>query len=454
MFKRTLVAISLAVTLSACGGSSDNDSANSGNPGQCTALDQNQRLVSELRQNYLWNKELPTNIDPSAYANVYKLLNQVLPPRDTFSFILTEQEYRDIYINATFFGLGFGRQDDTNAGVIRVRYVYQNSPAGRAGLTRGSEIVAVNGTSMATWYQRLANGTANWMDIFGADVAGVEVAIEWRRPDGQHDSAILRKEEVETNTVMAVERFAQNQQEIGYFVFDSFINRAEQDVNHAFDQLMDVDELIIDLRYNGGGLISVANQIASQASWHAVENEIFVTYQYNDNYPDRSVLFDLGRGIERLNLDRVVVLTTGASCSASELVINSLAPFVEVVTVGQPTCGKPVGQQPTQICDKIVFAINFQTTNADGYGDYFNGLQPTCTAIDTVRTDWGDPNDPLLGEALYYLDSGTCSAGAQMLSAAAQEFSINTQIDSSVVLRDGRGQEIRHPLLNKWHSHH
>lgn len=460
MLKRSIISLSLATLLTACGGSSssDNDDVSGGNPGQCSALDQNQRLVSELRQNYLWNDELPSSIDPASYSNVYQLLASVIPSRDTFSFILTEQEYNDIYVNATFFGLGFGRQDDTSAGVIRVRYVYENSPAGRAGLTRGSEIVAVGGTEMSVWYQRLAAGTATWDDVFGPNEEGVEVALEWRRPDGQHDSAVLLKEEVETNTVMAVERLQLDERDVGYFVFDSFINRAEQDVNDAFDQLQDVDELVIDLRYNGGGLIRVANQIASQASWHAVEDEIFVTYQFNDNYDDQDVMFNLGQGIERLNLDRVVVLTTGASCSSSELVINSLTPFVEVVTVGQPTCGKPVGQQPAPICDKIVFAINFQTANANGFGDYFDGLQPTCSATDTVRTDWGDPNDPLLGEALHFLSNGSCSASATALVHPDYEQPDDTLLNaiprSDVVVRERVEPGLRHPLLDKWESHH
>ncbi|MCC5880921.1 MAG: peptidase S41 [Idiomarina sp.] len=454
--QRSLIALSIALTLTACGGSSSDDDDVFG---QCTAQDQNRQLISELRDNYLWNDELPSTIDPRDYANVYQLLADVVPPRDRFSFILTEQEYEDIYINATFFGLGFGRQDDVPNGVIRVRYVYQNSPAGRAGLTRGSEITSVNGVAMSVWYQRLQQGSATWDDVFGPNEEGVEVALEWRRPDGAMDDDVLLKEEVETNTVMAVERFQQGEQDIGYFVFDSFINRAAQDVNDAFDQLIGVDELVIDLRYNGGGLIRVANQIASQTAWHEVEHETFVTYQFNDNYDDQSVLFDLGQGIERLNLDRVVVLTTAASCSASELVINSLTPFIDVVTVGQPTCGKPVGQQPTPICDKIIFAINFQTVNAEGFGDYFDGLEPTCQANDTVRTDWGDPADPLLGEALYVLANGSCSAtsaSAAVLKAegaeqGSQSFSLP---QSEAVVREVTDKPERHPLLDKWTKQH
>lgn len=456
--QRSLITLGVTLALTACGGSSSSDDSSGNDFAQCSAQGQNQQLITELRKDYLWNDELPSTINASDYPDVYHLLYDVLPQHDRFSFILTEQEYEDIYINATLFGLGFGREDDLDNGVIRVRYVYQNSPAERAGLTRGSEIYKVNGVLMSEWYQLLQQGRATWEDIFGPDQEGVEVALEWRLPDGNLADDTLLKKEVETNTVMAVERFQQNEQEIGYFVFDSFINRAEQDVNNAFDQLIGVDELVIDLRYNGGGLIHVANQIASQTAWDSVEHETFVTYQFNDNYDDEHMLFDLGKGIERLNLDRVVVLTTGASCSSSELVINSLTPFIEVVTIGEPTCGKPVGQQPEQICDKILFAINFQTVNADGYGDYFGGIQPTCRANDTVRTDWGDPADPLLGEALHVLANDSCSASAVAMaampaSAITKSMSMSLP-QSETVIKADRPRPQQHPLLEKWTKQH
>lgn len=452
--QRLLITLGVTLALTACGGSSSsNDDHGSGNDfAQCSAQHQNQQLITELRDNYLWNDELPSIINASDYPDVYHLLANVIPLHDRFSFILTEQEYEDIYINASMFGLGFGRKDDVENGVIRVTYVYQYSPAERAGLTRGSEIYKVNGVLMTEWYQRLQQGRATWEDVFGPDQEGAEVALEWRRPNGDIYDDTLLKEEVETNTVMAVERFEQDGQDIGYFVFDSFINRAEQDVNDAFDQIIGVDELIIDLRYNSGGLIRVANQIASQAAWDSVEHETFVTYQFNDNYDDAEMLFDLGAGIERLNLNRVIVLTTGASCSSSELVINSLTPFIEVVTIGQPTCGKPVGQQPAPICDKIVFAINFQTVNAEGDGDYFDGIQPTCQASDTVRTDWGDPADPLLGEALHVLANGSCSASAVAMAEVNGSADVGPM---SMSLAHSKTMfKAEHPLLEKWSKQH
>lgn len=450
MFKKLLVLSSIPLLLSACGGS---ESAFTGQPpllgnGQCSVTAQNQQLKDFMEERYLWNTDIPSNVNPASFNSIYAMLDALRAPQDNFSFILTEQEYLDRFVNAVFFGFGFGRRDNVAEGVIEVRYVYANSPAENAGLNRGDRITAVQGTPMSEWFQRISAGTATWETVFGPNQEGVERQIEWVEPDGTERSSTVRKREVETNTVMATERFDINGRDVGYFVFDSFIERSEVDLNNAFDQLIGVDDLIIDLRYNSGGLVRVANQLASQAAWDNVQNEIFVTFQYNANFASQDVLFSLGPGIERLNLNRVYVLTTPQSCSSSELVINSLDPYIDVVTIGAPTCGKPVGQQPRQICDKIVYAITFQTVNGIGFGDFFDGLPVTCAAPDTIVGDWGDPNDPLLSGAFYYIQNGQCPA------------QLSDQVDAQV-FADGDVSRIptrlpltQDPMLTKFETQH
>lgn len=410
MYRIQVLSGMIILSLTGCFSSSSSDNF-AGQ--QCSVGHQNRILINEIEQNYLWNNELPGNIDPDQYSGIRELLAAVTPEQDTFSFIMSQQEYEDIYINASFVGLGFSTLYDSEQQTARIRYVYDNSPADNVGITRGSRLTRIGERSTEEWFQLVESGQTTWSQAFGPSQAGVEVYLEWERVDGTFDDGYLLKQDVDTNTIMAVESFTVDDKTIGYFVFDSFIDRAASDINSAFDQIMDVDELVIDLRYNSGGLIRIANQIASQTSWQQVEHETFVTYQFNDNYHDESTLFNLGEGIETLNLDRVVVLTTGASCSASELIVNGLSPFVDVVTVGDTTCGKPVGQYPTEICDDILFAVNFQSVNADGFGDYFDGLAPTCAATDTVTTNWGDPADPLLAEAFHYLQNGQCSVTAE-----------------------------------------
>ena len=98
--------------------------------------------------------------------------------------------------------------------------------------------------------------------------------------------------------------------------------------------------------------------------------------------------------------------------------INALSPHIEVKIVGDTTCGKPIGMSPEQMCGHVVFAINFQTVNSEGFGDYFDGLAADCSVDDVVTGDWGDESDAILAEGLHYLQAGQCSSE----SAAATAF--------------------------------
>lgn len=406
----------------------------------CTPAAKNANMFNFMHSDYLWNDEIPSGIRPRDYNTMQELLEAMRSPRDRFSFILTEQEYIDRYVNAVFFGYGLARQDRPDLGAMVIRYVFDGSPADEVGLKRGDQIIEAQGVPMSEWFERFEQGTATVEDIFGPNEEGVTLDLQWQSPDGTISSAIITKREVETNTVMHTQRETVGDKDVGYFVFNTFINRSESDINRAIDEMIGVDELVLDLRYNGGGLIRVANQLASQMAWHEVQNQTFLTYQYNSNYAPNTVRFNLGAGIARLNLDRVYVLTTGSSCSASELVINSLTPFVEVVTVGQPTCGKPVGQSPRQFCDEILYAINFQTVNAEGFGDYFDGLTPNCAASDDVVDNWGSTADPLLATAYHHIQEGACPV---------------EPIDSNVLGQPAAQERLSvHPILDQFRREH
>jgi carboxyl-terminal processing protease len=111
-----------------------------------------------------------------------------------------------------------------------------------------------------------------------------------------------------------------------------------------------------------------------------------------------------------LNLDRVIVITSEQTCSASELVINCLKPFIDVVLVGSNTCGKPVGMIGYDLFDKHISPIEFKTVNADGEGDYFDGIPPTCDSEDDLMKQFGDEEESSLAEALNYVRNGSCTS--------------------------------------------
>ena len=368
-------------------------------------------------------------------------------PEDRFSFLLTEQEYQDRYVTAAFAGFGFSSVLTTDNRVL-IRYVYDNSPAAEAGINRADQLIAVDGVDVN---ELLEQGTYN--EALGPSEAGVTVELTWRNPAGDEFTEVITKESVATNTVFAPQTFSVDGREVGYFVLDSFINRTGDDLNEAYNQMAaaNVDDLVIDVRYNGGGLIRYANQLATQAAGNNVIGEEFLTYNFNSNNQNmnETVLFGLGEGVQQLDLERVFVLTTGASCSSSEILINSLEPFVEVVVVGGATCGKPVGQLITPLCDKRTFVVNFETVNALDEGRYFDGLQPTCPAIDTIATDWGDPADPLLAAASSYIETGSCPVALSQATALSKD-AIATGSIAEVVSDQPKGPA----LIEKWRSEH
>jgi carboxyl-terminal processing protease len=416
-----------------CGGSTVNSDGNTGgNPvGVCQQSTINAKIFCALEKNYLWYKDLPSNVNPSAYSSPAALLEAVKAPHDRYSFIMTEQDYYDRYIDATFFGYGFANRPNADNSAYVVSYVYSDGSAAENGLRRGDKIIEIEGVSVTEWLRRLAAGSATNDDIFGENKDGVMRQFVWQKPNGDIITADFIKGNVTTNTVLHTEVKIRGEQRIGYLVFNSFIELSETELEQAFNyfQQQNVTEIVLDLRYNGGGLIRVANQLASHLALPSLLNKVFVKYQYNDKNSSKNTttLFSLGQGNTALDLPRVVALTTPASCSSSELVINSLAPFIDVVQIGETTCGKPVGQQPELIDGYVLFAINFQTVNALDQGEYFDGLVPNCQVADQVLGDWGVNEDPLLAEALYYLEHEQCSTagGAQAFSPFSKKAATN-----------------------------
>jgi len=381
----------------------------------CSIPDTNNKLFSLLQDKYFWNEELPAKINPEAYESIGHALYNLRNEKDRFSFTMTREEYDD-YANSVFFGYGFGHQVNSAGDGLTIRYVFEDGSAAKNGLRRGDVITKVGDVLVSDFIQQNTGTSVDWTVLFGPNVEGHYVDVTFKKPTGEVSVATFTKGSIVANTVMAAETksLTINGQDktVAYMVFDSFKESSQTEFNTAFEQFDNVDEMILDLRYNSGGVISTANQLSTQIAGRNVDDEIFVSYKYNQKQSDNNedILFTLGRGIKQLDLDRLVVLTTETSCSASELVINALSPFIDVTVVGDTTCGKPIGMRPEEVCEHVVFAINFQTHNAAGFGDYFDGLPADCAVAENVTGDWGDENDPLLAEGLSYLANNQCSS--------------------------------------------
>ena len=172
-----------------------------------------------------------------------------------------------------------------------------------------------------------------------------------------------------------------------------------------------VTELVLDLRYNGGGLVDVAVHLSSLIGGALTAGQSFATFTHNarNAFRNETLRFADATGAAP-TLSRLIVITTRSSASASELVINGLRPFMPVVLIGDATYGKPVGQYLIEFCSKVLAPVSFSLKNANGEADYFDGFAPTCVAGDGIDRELGDPEEASLAEAFHYIRHGSCSA--------------------------------------------
>ena len=281
-----------------------------------------------------------------------------------------------------------------------------DSPAHDANLARGDRIVEINGRTV----EALLN-SGEFDGAFGpsdpgvqADIVVVRGAIRFR--------ARMTKRVVTIPTVSFTQVYSANGGEVGYLFFRNFVTPSYEALDAAFSDFRarGIRELVLDLRYNGGGLVGVAQHLASLIGGTRTNGQVFAEYFHNDKNTSLNRVTRFEPKAQALGLERVVVITTRASASASELVINALRPFIPVLVVGSRTYGKPVGQYGINFCDKTLAPVSFTLRNANGEGDFFAGIPPTCAAADDLDHQLGDPQESSLREALTVIGSGRCSA--------------------------------------------
>ena len=190
---------------------------------------------------------------------------------------------------------------------------------------------------------------------------------------------------------------------VGYLFFRNFVQPSVAALTDAFTALKaaGATELVLDLRYNGGGLVDVAVHLASLIGGTRTNGQVMLNYVHNDKIgPILNKTTRFANPEQALNLQRLVVITTRGSASASELVINSLRAYIPVTIIGDTTYGKPVGQYGMRFCDKILYPVAFSIKNANNEGDFFDGLPVDCAAGDDYLHQLGDTAEASFAEAL------------------------------------------------------
>lgn len=398
---KLVVSTALCTSVSGC---AQEDVFDISGPRSCDQQDQNEWVYWLMQEYYLWNDEVP-DIDPRPYETSSDLVKDVRGELDRWSRVSEKSKSDAFFKEGKFLGLGYKtkRNDDDE---LMVTFVHEGSPADEAGMKRGDRLDVVNGFSVSELDELSA-----WSDVTGPNEPGVPVKVTYSTPGTEDsDEVILVKSWIDIVTVPDVAIYDTSAGPIGYVNFMTFVEPSFGELDGAFDEFKanGVDSVVLDLRYNGGGLLSVAKHLASLLT--GTDNEGLVAYavEYNDNLADNNRVYRLDSLENSLSLDHIVFITSGRTLSASELVINMLRPYVQVDIVGDETGGKPVGSHSYDFCDQVIFPISFRLVNSSGVADYFEGFEPNCLAEDDLQHELADPAEASLFTALHIIAEGDC----------------------------------------------
>lgn len=418
---------------------------------------------------YLWYNEVtdvdPSSIDPETGA-VYTRLGYfdilkteaITPsgaPRDQFHFTQdTAERFERV---STGSSAGYGGQyafiESRPPRDLRIAFTEADSPFAQANVARGAKVLEINGVDAVNGGTQADVDALN-AGLFPSDV-GVETVFLIEDSAGAEPRTVtVTSATVVSDPVLSSTVIDQDDDKVAYVVFNTFgTATAEERLFETFTDLAaaDVDDLVLDLRYNGGGFLAIASQLGYMIAGDDSDGQVFETLQFNDKFPTRNPVtneiirptpfydttlgFTLNEGtpLPTLDLDRVFILSTSGTCSASEALINSLRGIdIEVILVGDTTCGKPYGFYTTDNCGVSYSTIQFRGVNAKDFGDYADGFSPGaagatvsgervegCVIPDDFSAQLGDEDENMLGGALTFRSTGSCPAQTSAQSKAA-----------------------------------
>ncbi|WPO79253.1 S41 family peptidase [Flavobacterium sp. KACC 22761] len=416
-------------------------------------LQVNDFIWKGLNTVYLWQADVPNLADDrfssqaelNSYLSGYSkpeelfqdLLNKPISKYpataiDRFSWIVDdytvlEQELNGITKNN---GVDFKLtrvSSGSNDVVGYVRYIIPNSDASGKAIKRGDLFTSVNGTKLTVSnYQSLLIAPDTYTLDF-ADYNGSAFVLNGK-------SVTLTKTVLEENPILINKVIGSGGHKIGYLMYNGFYSDYDSKLNQAFGELkaQGVTDLVLDLRYNGGGSVRSSTRLASMITGQ-FDGKVFSKQQYNlklmaslntadlETLNQRFVNNIDGTALNSLNLSTVYILTTSNTASASELVINGLKPYINVIQIGETTIGKNVGSftvydSPTFTKEKVnpnhkyaMQPLVFKITNAQDFGDYTSGLTPTYVQLEYINNYGvlGDPAEPLLNLAISKITGAT-----------------------------------------------
>jgi carboxyl-terminal processing protease len=420
-------------------------------PGSTVA--ENNFLRSWTHELYLWYKEVPDQ-NPANYstADYFNLLKTPATTpsgnaKDRFHFTYPTAQW--IALSQSGVEAGYGAQwaliSSRPPRRAVVAYTEPSSPATAPGvnLARGAEVLTVDGVDLVNATDTQSVNTLN--EGLFPSAAGASHTFTIRDLGASSPRTVTMVSANVTSTpVQNVSTIRSGGGRVGYILFNDHIATSEQLLVNAFGDLASagVTDLVLDIRYNGGGYLDIASEVAYMiAGPGPTAGRTFERTIFNDQYTTRDPItgdaltpvpfHSTSQGfsgprdqpLPTVNLPRVAVLTSSSTCSASESIVNGLRGVgIQVVEVGATTCGKPYGFYPEDNCGTTYFSIQFQGVNQQNFGDYPDGFSPAnatgpvgvslpgCSVGDDFGHGLGDPNEARLSAALGYLAGHGCPA--------------------------------------------
>ncbi len=415
---------------------------------------------SFTNETYLWYKDVvdqdPNNFSLVEYFDQLKTteITDSGADKDQFHWVEPTSGVEErSQLGVTYgYGISYDRQQtvDTPRSWI-VKNVTPETQAAFEGVSRGSKLLEIDGADFV-------NGVSEAeLDAINADLSsqteGEEHTFKFADINNNKYEVTITTSAISGVPVQIAKTLDTPQGKVGYFLFNTFGNAtAEKDLFDTFTQFKDdqITDLVVDLRYNGGGFLALSSQLAYMvAGKSATQSKTYDRLIYNDKLSGQNnnigfynTTIDLRRliggdtviaanqALPTLDLSRVYVLTTGSSCSASESFMNSLRGIdVEVIQIGETTCGKPYGFVSEDNCGSTYFTVQFRGENNKGFGDYADGFTPAthpeagkqaqvqgCPIEEDYLHALGDEQELLLSSALYYQANNTCPEIAESVS--------------------------------------
>ena len=435
---RTVLSATLAVSLAACGGGG-NSSSGGGNTGTggttgggtiadaCSLASRQDWALQQLNEFYLFPTLLDQTVNRANYSTVQSYIDALVAParaqqRDRFfTYITSIAEENALISSGSSAGFGIRLSYQQASQQVFVVEAFENAPALAEGIDRGSEIIAINGQSVS---QLMASGGPQAVvNALGPSDPGVTRELTVRQPDGTELTASVTKTEFSLDPISdryGAKIFDNGGTRVGYVNLRTFIiEDATRQLREAFQVFRDegLTQIILDFRYNGGGLVSVAELLGDLLASDKV-GQVFSKTVFRDSQSqfDETRLFNSEP--QAISATKIAVIGTDGTASASELVPNAFIPYLgnNIALVGSDTFGKPVGQiaRDRSACDDRFRVVAFRTVNANGGGDYYDGLASvmprTCRAEDDISRQLGDPREASIATALDFLAGRSCTA--------------------------------------------